>query len=91
MTNYADLEALRDGVYFESATQDSRFVWEEISPPDPSVAEVIGGVWFDGFRRFRLLDCAHRDEDRDGDLCTHCGYAFPAPEKKAASRKSTSK
>jgi hypothetical protein len=29
--------------------------------------------WADGFRRFRLIACAHRPVDRDGLLCTHCG------------------
>lgn len=34
--------------------------------------------WADGFERFMIVDCAHRDVDRDGDLCTHCGKAFEA-------------
>jgi hypothetical protein len=81
MTNYVDLDELKDRVYFESATFDRRFKWSEIMP-DPKVAPVIAGEggepdrWADGFRRFHLLDCAHRDVDRDGDLCTHCGHAF---------------
>lgn len=80
MTNYVDLDELRDRVYFRSASLDPRFVWEEIQPgPEFSdIAEIDGDrwVWADGLSRFKLVDCAHRDVDRDGDLCTHCGHAF---------------
>jgi hypothetical protein len=50
-------------------------------------------IFADNFRRFRLVDCAHRDADRDadrdGDLCTHCGHHFAhkPPVKTAAPRK----
>jgi len=76
MANYVDLDELRSRVFFEVATTDDRFVWEEISP-DPGIAQTTYDQWTDGFRRFRLLDCAHREVDRDGDLCTHCGHEFP--------------
>lgn len=32
MTNYVDLEELRNRVFFESATRDDRFVWRRIVP-----------------------------------------------------------
>lgn len=66
MTNYVDLDELKNRIYFQTATMDDRFTWEEILP----VAE-------DGMRRYRMTGCAHREADRDGNLCTHCGYADP--------------
>lgn len=32
--------------------------------------------WADGLDRYRMIGCAHREADRDGALCTHCGHAF---------------
>jgi hypothetical protein len=102
MTDYVDVKELRRAVYFESATHDQRFLWEEIIPADlpddhSLIAEVgvvqplLDGpvIFADNFRRFRLVDCAHRDADRDGDLCTHCGHHFAhkPPTKTAAPRK----
>ncbi len=83
MTNYVDLDELRTRVFFEQATRDDRFTWEEITP-DPDIAPV--------FRRFRLTGCAHREVDRDGSLCTHCGHQFEykAP-KMTAARKATAR
>jgi hypothetical protein len=93
MTNYVNVEELRTGVYFETATLDARFTFQEIIPPDPAVAEVMNGRWMDGQRRFRLIDCAHLEMYRDGKLCTHCGgenyYEPPAAE--AARKKRTTK
>jgi hypothetical protein len=91
MTNYVDLDDLRKRRFFESATFDPRFVWEET---EPLVSD--GKSW----RRFRIVDCAHRPVDRDGDLCTHCGHAFEhsphtewatAGAKKAAARRRKTK
>ena len=87
MSGYVDLEELQGNVYFESATLDDRYVWEEVQP-DPEIAEVTGGVWFDGLRRFRLVRCAHREADQDGKLCTHCGHQNPyEPPEQTAARK----
>jgi hypothetical protein len=72
MTNYVDLDELRGRVFFRAASLDDRFIWEKI--PDE---QLYGMGISDGFERFRLIDCAHRPVDRDGDLCTHCGHAFP--------------
>ena len=72
MPNHIDLEVLRGNVYFEQATLDRRYVWERIEP-DGSVAEVIGGKWMDGLARYRLVDCAHREDYRKDDTCTFCG------------------
>lgn len=93
MTNYVDLDDLRSRVYFESATLDDRYTWEEIAP-DPDVAQTTYDRWTDGFRRFRLVDCAHRAADRDGALCVHCGHEFPHVKwetkgTKAAAKKAT--
>jgi len=101
MTNYVDLDELRDRVYFRAASLDDRFVWRQIFPVEdvennllranpqltPAQIEVLGKVgvihgpntpprWADDFERFMIVDCAHREVDRDGDLCTHCGHAF---------------
>jgi hypothetical protein len=86
MTNYVDLGELKGNVYFGQATLDDRFFWEEIQP-DPKIAEVANGRWFDGTRRFRLLDCAHKETYRDGDLCTFCGHQFPHKATKTTARK----
>lgn len=86
---YVDLEELQGNVYFESATLDRRYKFEEIQP-DPSIAEVLAGsgTWMDGLRRFRLVDCAHREDYRDGSLCTFCGHANPyEPPAETAARK----
>lgn len=65
----------------------------------PVQVEVLGQVgiitgpheapkWADGFRRFQLVDCAHREVDRDGALCSHCGHENPyEPPKATAARK----
>jgi len=99
MTNYVDLDDLKSRVYFETATVDDRYTWEEITP-DPAIAQTTYDQWTDGFRRFRLTGCAHRAVDRDGELCTHCGHAFPySPHtvwetegtKKAAAKKTAAK
>lgn len=74
MSAYVDIESLRDNVYFVEATLDTRFTWEEISPADPSVAEVMNGRWMDGLQRFRLTGCTHPESYRDGTRCTHCGH-----------------
>ena len=100
MAEYVDISELRLGVYFESATLDDRFKWQEIDP-DPAVGTVINTapsgedpvyVWADNFRRYRLLGCAHREADRDGALCTHCGHQNPyEPPKQEAARKTRAK
>ena len=91
MADYIDLEELKGRVYFAQAALDDRFVFEEIQP-DPSVAEVVNGVWMDGLQRFRLTDCAHLEAYRDGDLCTYCGRQNPyEPPKMTAARKAAAK
>jgi hypothetical protein len=86
-TNYVDVEELRTRVFFETATLDPRFTFEEIIPADPAIAEVMNGRWMDGQRRFRLIDCVHPETMRDGVLCTHCGHADQVPPaKKRASK-----
>lgn len=74
MSSYVDIESLRKNVYFTEATLDHRFTWEEITPADPAVAEVMNGRWMDGLPRFRLTGCSHPEPYRDGVLCTHCGH-----------------
>jgi hypothetical protein len=102
---YVDVDELRKGVYFMSATLDPRFVWTEIDPlslsaDDPLIGSpgvvqpVLDGpvIFADNLRRFRLVDCAHREEDRDGKLCTHCGQPNPyEPPAQTAARKATPK
>lgn len=100
---YVDVDELSKGVYFMSATLDARFVWEEIDPSSlpadhPLVLQVgtaqpvLDGpvIFADNLRRFTLVDCAHREADRDGALCTHCGKdgfeVKKAPAKKAVSK-----
>lgn len=77
MTNYTNVPDLQTKIYFVTATYDDRYVWEEIQP-GPDYADLAersgdGWVWADGTSRYRMLGCAHRDADRDGALCTHCG------------------
>lgn len=51
---------------------------------------VTDARWTDGFDRFMIVDCAHRDVDREGDVCGHCGKDFTpvkAPAKKTAARR----
>jgi hypothetical protein len=82
MTNYVDLDELKTRTFFESATKDPRFVFEEVEP----LEDDHGRVW----SQFKIVDCAHRETDRDGDLCTHCGHAFahkPRAVTKRAPRK----
>jgi len=91
MTNYVDLDELRKGVYFHTATMDDRFTWERIEP-DGSVAEVVAGTWFDGLDRYRLTGCTHKEIYRDGKLCTVCGQANPyEPPAETAARKTRAK
>jgi len=81
MSEYVDLDDLKQRRYFESATLDPRFVFEETEP-----LEEHGVVW----KQFRIVDCAHRDVDREGDACGHCGKDFTpvkAPVRKRRSRK----
>lgn len=92
MTNYVDLDELREREFFITATQDDRYVWEEIKPyADHPAAELAGDqwVWADGTSRYRLVGCAHREADRDGALCTHCGHedSYEPPEQKPARRR----
>lgn len=68
MTNYVDLDDLKTRTFYESATHDPRFVFEEVEP----VEDEHGRTW----AQFKIVDCAHRPEDRDGVLCTHCGKDF---------------
>lgn len=77
MSSYVDIESLRENVYFVEATLDTRFTWKEITPADPSVAEVMNGRWMDGLQRFRLTGCAHPESYREGARCTHCGHENP--------------
>lgn len=71
MSEYVDLEKLKNRMYFSAASLDPRFVWEKISD-DELYALGVG----DGFERYRLIDCAHREADREGDVCGHCGKSF---------------
>jgi hypothetical protein len=74
MSEYVDLEELKHRVYFRAASLDPRFVWEKISDEDLDTMGI-----HDGFERFRLVDCAHRDADRiaGGRQCGHCGHENP--------------
>jgi hypothetical protein len=83
MTDHVDLDDLRKRTFFESATLDPRFVFEETDPLTDGET-----TW----RQFKLIDCAHRDVDREGDVCGHCGKDFTpapvkAPVKKTAARR----
>ena len=90
MSGYVDLDELKDRVFFRTATHDDRFVFEEIEPgPDHSDEAELSGdrwVWADGTSRFKITGCAHRDADREGDVCGHCGKSF-AKTRWAARRK----
>lgn len=85
---HVDLEELRGGVYFETATHDQRYTWAPVEPDDTIAPVTAEGEWADGFRRFRIVDCSHREVDRDGDRCSHCGQVNPyEPPKMTAARK----
>lgn len=82
-----DLEELKQREFFVTATQDDRYVWAEIKPSaDHPAAEYSGDgwTWADGTSRYRLVRCAHREIDRVGRKCGHCGadnpYEPPAQE-----------
>jgi hypothetical protein len=111
---HIDLDDLKTRVFFETASHDDRFVWQEIFPvrdvqhnlidANPGLTAeqftelgrvgVIYGPdtdprWADGFRRFRIIRCAHREVDRvNGDQCGHCGADNPyEPPAEEAARK----
>jgi hypothetical protein len=95
VTNYVDIPDLQTKIYFHTATLDDRYVWEEIKP-GPAYADLAerrddGWQWADGTSRYRLLGCAHREQDRDGVLCTHCGdtvaTAIPQPPEQPVKRR----
>ncbi len=87
MAGSVNIEELKTQVFFESASLDDRYVWEEIQP-DQSVAPVDGDHWADNLRRFRLVECAHQPQDRMDDVCTVCGETIAV---KAVPKKRTRK
>lgn len=108
MSEYVDLDELKDRVYFYAASLDDRFVWRQIFPvkdvendllranPDLTDKQIteLGKVgiisspvtdarWADGFDRFMIVDCAHREADRADNVCQHCGKDFTPARRKA--------
>lgn len=85
MAGSVNIEELKTQVFFESASLDDRYVWEEIAP-DSGVAPVDGDRWADNLKRFRLVRCAHQTQDRVDGVCSVCGEkittAKAAPAKK---------
>jgi hypothetical protein len=100
---HVNMEELKTRVFFKMATLDDRYVWEEIvaSPDNESLVGIeavditqMGElpertyIWADGATRYRIARCAHREMDRHGDLCGHCGVKNPyEPPAQTAARK----
>jgi hypothetical protein len=77
--SHIDLDELKARVFFGTATQDDRYVWEKIPGSELDALGIS-----DGLDRYRITGCAHPEAYRSGNRCTHCGgqnpYEPPAAE-----------
>jgi hypothetical protein len=84
--SHVDLDSLKQNVYFVTATLDERYTWQKIP------AEDLPGLGItDEADRYRITGCAHREADRDGDTCGHCGESIKSPHTRWSTKGSRKK